>query len=62
MAQRKASFSRTTRVQSPTVAMADDVPDAEAEKWIAQWACVLAKGESRYSFRICSEFYPGPLY
>jgi hypothetical protein len=49
-------------VQSPTVAMADDVPDAEAEKWIAQWACVLAKGESRYSFRICSEFYPGPLY
>jgi CBS domain-containing protein len=43
MAQRKASFSRTTRVQSPTVAMADDVPDAEAEKWIAQWACVLAK-------------------
>ncbi|KAG1775578.1 hypothetical protein EV702DRAFT_1117675 [Suillus placidus] len=43
MAQRRASISRTTRVQSPTVVMTADVPVAEAEKWVAQWARVLAK-------------------
>ncbi|KAG1831957.1 hypothetical protein DFJ58DRAFT_823567 [Suillus subalutaceus] len=43
MAQRRASISWTTRVQSPTVATTPDVPAAEAEKWVAQWACVLAK-------------------
>ncbi|KAG2343009.1 hypothetical protein BDR05DRAFT_963391 [Suillus weaverae] len=43
MAQRRASISRTTHVQSPTVVMTADVPAAEAEKWVAQWARVLAK-------------------
>lgn len=43
MAQRRASISRTTRVQSPIVAATADVPAAEAEKWVAQWARVLAK-------------------
>ncbi|KAG1823666.1 uncharacterized protein BJ212DRAFT_1444736 [Suillus subaureus] len=43
MAQRRASISRTTRVRSPTVTMTADVPAAEAEKWVAQWARVLAK-------------------
>ncbi|KAG2038378.1 hypothetical protein BDR03DRAFT_1091230 [Suillus americanus] len=41
--QRASSISRTTRLQSPTVATTVDVPAAEAEKWVAQWACVLAK-------------------
>lgn len=43
MAQQRASISRTARVQSPTVSMTDDVPAAEADKWVAQWARVLAK-------------------
>ncbi|KAG2135961.1 hypothetical protein DEU56DRAFT_805847 [Suillus clintonianus] len=43
MAQRRASISRTTRVQSSTVAVTADVPAAEAEKWVAQWAHVLAR-------------------
>lgn len=44
MAQRGASIPRPTRGQSPTVA---DVPTAEVEKWVSQWAHVLAKGASR---------------
>ncbi|KAG1748337.1 uncharacterized protein EDB91DRAFT_1113472 [Suillus paluster] len=43
MAQRRASISRTTRVRSPTVAVTADVPAAEAEKWVGQWARVLAR-------------------
>lgn len=43
MAQRRASISRITRVQSPTIAVAADVPAAEAEKWVTQWARVLAR-------------------
>lgn len=43
MAQQRASVSWTTRLQSPTVAVIDDVPVAEADKWVAQWARVLAK-------------------
>lgn len=43
MAQRRASFSRTTRVQNTIFAATADVPVAEAEKWVAQWARILAK-------------------
>ncbi|KAG1870410.1 hypothetical protein C8R48DRAFT_82518 [Suillus tomentosus] len=40
MAQRGAFIPRPTRGQSPTVT---DVPTAEVEKWVSQWAHVLAK-------------------
>lgn len=40
MTQRGASIPRPTRGQSPTIA---DVPTAEVEKWVSQWAHVLAK-------------------
>lgn len=44
MAQRRASISRTTRIPENTIVAATaDVPAAEAEKWVAQWARVLAK-------------------
>ncbi|KIK46211.1 hypothetical protein CY34DRAFT_800740 [Suillus luteus UH-Slu-Lm8-n1] len=44
MAQRRASLSRTTRIPENTIVAATaDVPAAEAEKWVAQWAHVLAK-------------------
>lgn len=44
MEQRRASFSKTTRLRSPTVTVTADVPATEAEEWVAQWAHVLARG------------------
>lgn len=58
MAQRRASLSRTTRIPENTIfAATADVPAAEAEKWVAQWAHVLAKGASRsLLFMIAARF------
>ncbi|OJA20153.1 hypothetical protein AZE42_08449 [Rhizopogon vesiculosus] len=50
MAHRRASISKTMRVQSPTLAVTPDgVPVAEAEEWVAQWARVLARANTNSS-------------
>ena len=46
MAQRRTSMSRTSALRSPTFAVTadSDIPETEAEEWVAEWTRVLARG------------------